>query len=48
MIDPEEREIVQNIYTRRVEKVDGKLVNIDIGQEDMMKDPWKIDNPEKK
>src|SRR5205814_1675910 len=29
MIDPEERAVVQNVYIRRVEKRDGKLVNID-------------------
>ena len=34
MIDPVERDIVQNIYIRRVEKRDGKLVNIDIGKVD--------------
>jgi branched-chain amino acid transport system substrate-binding protein len=48
MIDPDERDVVQNVYIRRVEKRDGKLVNIDIGQVDMVKDPWKIDNPPKK
>jgi branched-chain amino acid transport system substrate-binding protein len=47
-IDPETRDIIQNLYVREVRKVDGKLVNIDIAQENMMKDPWKIDNPEKK
>ena len=47
MIDPVERDIVQNVYIRRVEKRDGKLVNIDIGKIDMVKDPWKIDNPAK-
>jgi branched-chain amino acid transport system substrate-binding protein len=46
-IDPAEREIVQNIYIREVQKRDGKLVNVDIGQVDMVKDPWKIDNPAK-
>ncbi|MFZ0839465.1 MAG: ABC transporter substrate-binding protein [Xanthobacteraceae bacterium] len=46
-IDPAEREIVQNIYIREVQKRDGKLVNVDIGQVDMVKDPWKIDNPPK-
>jgi branched-chain amino acid transport system substrate-binding protein len=46
-IDPETRDIIQNLYVREVRKVDGKLVNIDIAQEDMMKDPWKIDNPVK-
>jgi len=48
LIDPQERDIVQNIYIRRVEKRDGKLVNIDIDKEEMVKDPWKIDNPVKK
>jgi branched-chain amino acid transport system substrate-binding protein len=47
MIDPVERDIVQNVYIRRVEKRDGKLVNIDIGKVEMVKDPWKIDNPPK-
>jgi branched-chain amino acid transport system substrate-binding protein len=47
MIDPVERDVVQNIYIRRVEKRDGKLVNIDIGKVDMVKDQWKIDNPPK-
>ncbi len=47
LIDPAERDVIQNIYIRRVEKRDGKLVNIDIGQVDMVKDQWKIDNPPK-
>ena len=47
MIDPETRDIVQNIYIRQVEKRAGKLVNVDIGVEEMVKDPWKIDNPPK-
>jgi branched-chain amino acid transport system substrate-binding protein len=47
MIDPDTRDIVQNIYIRRVEKRDGKLVNVDIDVEEMVKDPWKIDNPPK-
>jgi branched-chain amino acid transport system substrate-binding protein len=46
-IDPTEREVVQNIYIREVQKRDGKLVNVDIGQVDMVKDPWKIENPAK-
>jgi len=46
-IDPVERDIVQNMYIRRVEKRDGKLVNIDIDTVPMVKDPWKIDNPAK-
>ena len=47
MIDPEERDVIQNIYIRRVEKRDGKLVNVDIATIPMVKDPWKIDNPPK-
>jgi branched-chain amino acid transport system substrate-binding protein len=47
MIDPAEREIIQNIYIRRVEKREGRLVNVDIDEEAMVKDPWKIDNPPK-
>jgi branched-chain amino acid transport system substrate-binding protein len=48
MIDPEERDIVQNIYIRRIEKKDGKLTNVDIATFPMVKDPWKLDNPVKK
>ena len=44
-IDPVERDIIQNIYIRRVEKQGGKLVNVVIGEEKMVKDPWKIDHP---
>jgi branched-chain amino acid transport system substrate-binding protein len=41
MIDPETRDIVQNEYLRRVEKVDGKLRNIEFETLPMVKDPWK-------
>ncbi len=44
-IDPVERDVIQNIYIRRVEKKDGKLVNVDIETIPMVKDQWKIDNP---
>jgi branched-chain amino acid transport system substrate-binding protein len=44
-IDPVERDIIQNIYIRRVEKKGGKLVNVEIGEARMVKDPWKIDHP---
>ncbi|MGZ5829491.1 MAG: ABC transporter substrate-binding protein [Xanthobacteraceae bacterium] len=47
MIDPIERDVIQNIYVRKVEKVDGKLVNIDIETTPMVKDPWKLENPPK-
>jgi branched-chain amino acid transport system substrate-binding protein len=44
-IDPIERDIIQNVYIRQVEKEKGKLVNVDIGEVEMVKDPWKIDHP---
>jgi branched-chain amino acid transport system substrate-binding protein len=47
MIDPETRDIVQNVYIRRVEKQDGKLANIEIATIPMVKDPWKELNPQK-
>jgi branched-chain amino acid transport system substrate-binding protein len=47
MIDPATRDIVQNIYIRRVEKVDGKLANVEIATIPMVKDPWKELNPPK-
>jgi branched-chain amino acid transport system substrate-binding protein len=47
MIDPETRDIVQNIYIRRAEKVDGKLANVEIDAIPMVKDPWKELNPPK-
>jgi branched-chain amino acid transport system substrate-binding protein len=46
-IDPVERDVVQNIYIRRVEKRNGELVNVDIATVPMVKDPWKLDNPPK-
>ena len=45
MIDPETRDIVQNVYIRRVEKQDGRLVNVEIATIPMVKDPWKELNP---
>ncbi len=41
MIDPDTRDVVENVYVRRVEKVGGKLVNVDIGTVEMVKDPVK-------
>jgi branched-chain amino acid transport system substrate-binding protein len=46
-IDPNTRDIVQNIYIRRVEKVDGKLADVEIQTIPMVKDPWKEMNPPK-
>jgi branched-chain amino acid transport system substrate-binding protein len=48
MIDPETRDIIENVYIRKVEKVNGQLTNVDVHTVEMVKDPWKIDNPEKK
>ncbi|HXS40451.1 MAG TPA: ABC transporter substrate-binding protein [Stellaceae bacterium] len=40
-VDPETRELVQNIYIRRVEKLpDGKLGNVAFETFKAMKDPW--------
>ena len=41
MIDPETRDIVENVYIRRVEKVDGKLINVEFDKVEMAKDPVK-------
>ena len=38
-IDPKTRDIVQNIYIRKVEKVDGKLENVEIATIKNVKDP---------
>jgi branched-chain amino acid transport system substrate-binding protein len=38
-IDPETRDVVQNVYIRRVEKVGGKLVNVEIAKFDNVKSP---------
>jgi branched-chain amino acid transport system substrate-binding protein len=40
-IDPETRDIIQTVYVRKVEKVDGKLVNVEIDQIPNVKDPVK-------
>jgi branched-chain amino acid transport system substrate-binding protein len=47
MIDPETRDIVQNVYIRRAEKQDDKLANIEIATIPMVKDLWKELNPAK-
>jgi branched-chain amino acid transport system substrate-binding protein len=46
-IDPATRDIVQNVYIRKVEKVDGKLADVEIATIPMVKDPWKELNPPK-
>jgi branched-chain amino acid transport system substrate-binding protein len=40
-IDPETRDIVQNIYIRKVEKVDGELYNVEFQTFDAVKDSGK-------
>jgi branched-chain amino acid transport system substrate-binding protein len=40
-IDPKTRDIVQNVYIRKVEKVDGKLENVEIDTIKDVKDPAK-------
>ena len=40
-IDPETRDIVQNIYIRRVENTDGELYNTEFATYPAMKDPGK-------
>ncbi len=46
-IDPKERDIIQNIYIRRVEKVNGVLANVEFDTIPAVKDPWKEFNPPK-
>ncbi len=41
MIDPATRDVVQTLYIRKVEKVDGKLQNVEIDQIPDFKDPGK-------
>lgn len=41
MIDAETRDITQNIYLRRVEKVGNRLANVEFKSIPMVKDPWK-------
>ena len=46
-IDPATRDIVENVYIRRVENVSGKLANIEFDTIPNVKDPWKEANPPK-
>lgn len=41
MIDPETRDIIQNIYIRKVEKVGGELHNVEFATFEAVKDPVK-------
>jgi branched-chain amino acid transport system substrate-binding protein len=40
-IDPQTRDIVQTVYIRKVEKVDGQLINVEIAAIPNVKDPFK-------
>ncbi len=40
MIDPETRHIVQNMYIRRLQNVNGRMENVEIETIPMVKDPW--------
>lgn len=44
MIDPDTRDIVQNEYLRKVERVNGHLANVELETIPMVKDPWKALN----
>jgi branched-chain amino acid transport system substrate-binding protein len=46
-IDPDTRDIVQNIYMRRTEMKDGRLVNTEFATIANVRDPWKELNPQK-
>ena len=39
--DPETRDVVETIYIRRVEKVGGKLTNVEFAKIENVKDPVK-------
>jgi branched-chain amino acid transport system substrate-binding protein len=46
-IDPNTRDIIQNVYMRRTEMKDGKLANVEFDTIPNVKDPWKELNPPK-
>jgi branched-chain amino acid transport system substrate-binding protein len=46
-IDPATRDIIENVYIRRVENVSGKLANVEFETIPNVKDPWKEANPPK-
>jgi len=45
MIDAKTRDIVQDVYFRKVEKVDGQLYNVEFGSVPQVKDPAKAETP---
>lgn len=40
-IDPDTRDIIQNVYVRKVEKVNGELYNVEFATIEAVKDPVK-------
>jgi branched-chain amino acid transport system substrate-binding protein len=40
-IDPETRDVIENVYIRRVEKIDGRLQNVEFDKVENVKDPVK-------
>jgi branched-chain amino acid transport system substrate-binding protein len=40
-IDPQTRDVIQTVYIRRVEKVNGQLRNVEIEKFENVKDPVK-------
>jgi branched-chain amino acid transport system substrate-binding protein len=45
-IDPQTRDVMLNVYINKVDKIDGKLVNVTSETIGEVKDPWKAVNPE--
>jgi branched-chain amino acid transport system substrate-binding protein len=45
-IDEKTRDVIQNVYLRKVEERDGKLENINFETIPMVRDPWKDEHPE--
>ena len=43
-IDSETRDVVHNIYLRKVERVDGELYSVEFGTVSAVKDPLKLAN----
>jgi hypothetical protein len=45
-LDPDTREMIQNIYIRKVERQGGNLANVEFETIPQVKDPWKVLNPQ--
>jgi branched-chain amino acid transport system substrate-binding protein len=42
-IDPQTREVIQDVYMRRIERVDGELYNVEFEKYEAVKDPFKAE-----